>query len=69
MNTLTPRQNGHYFPDDIFKWIFLKETVWISNKRSLKFVPGGPINNIPEVVRIMACRRSGNKPLSELMIA
>ena len=31
----------------------------------LKFVPKGPINNIPALVQIMAWRRSGDKPLSE----
>ena len=46
-NTLRPRQNGPHFPDDIFKCIFLNENVWISIRISLKFVPKGPINNIP----------------------
>ena len=27
LNTLRPRQNGCHFPDDIFKWIFLKENI------------------------------------------
>ena len=27
LNTLRPRQNGHHFPDDIFKCIFLNENV------------------------------------------
>ena len=27
INTLSPRQNGRHFPDDIFKWIFLNENV------------------------------------------
>ena len=31
------------FPEDIFKWIFLNENVWIYIEFSLKFVPGGPI--------------------------
>ena len=26
-NTLRPRQNGHHFPDDILKCIFLNENV------------------------------------------
>ena len=68
LNTLRPRQNGRHFPDDIFKWIFLNENVWISINISLKFVPGGPINNIPTLVQIMAWRRSGDKPLSEPMM-
>ena len=47
INTLRPRQNGRHFADDIFKCIFLNEGVWISIKISLKFVPKGPIDNIP----------------------
>ena len=50
---------------EIFKWVFLDENVWISNKISSKFVLWGPINNIPALVQIMAWRRPGNKPLSE----
>ena len=50
VNTLRPRQNGRHFPDDIFKWKFLNENVWISIKISLKFVPKGQINNIPSLV-------------------
>ena len=38
-------------------------------KFSLKFVPKCPINNIPALVRIMAWRRPGDKPLSEPMMA
>ena len=68
INTLRPRQNGRYFPDDIFKCIFLNENVWISIKFSLKFVPKVPINNFPALVQLMACRRPGDKPLSEPMI-
>ena len=67
-NTLRPRQNGRHFPDDIFKCNFLNENIWISIKISLKFVPGGPINNIPALVQIMAWRRPGDKPLSEPMM-
>ena len=36
---------------------------------SLKIVPNGPINNTPPLIQIMAWRRSGDKPLSESMIA
>ena len=67
-NTLRPRQNGRHFADDIFKCIFLNENVWISIKISLKFVPKGPINDIPTLVQIMALRRPGDKPLSEPMM-
>ena len=47
INTLMARQNGRHFPDDIFKWIFLNEIIWISIKISLRLVPTGRINNIP----------------------
>ena len=67
INTLRQRQNGHNFPDDIFKCIFLKENVRISVNISLKFVPKGPIHNKPALVQIMAWRRPGDKPLSEPM--
>ena len=68
VNTSRPRQNGRHFPDDNLKRIFLNENVWISIKISLKIVPRGPINNIPELVQIMAWRRPGDKPLSEPMM-
>ena len=68
VNTLRPRQNGRRFPEDIFKCIFLNESIWISIDISLKFVPKGPINNIPALVQIMAWRRLGDKPLSEPML-
>ena len=67
-NTLRLRQNGRHFADDTFKLIFFNENVRISIKISLKFVPKGPINNIPALVQIMAWRRSGDKPLSEPMM-
>ena len=67
-NTLRPRQNGRHFTDDIFNDIFLNENVWIPTKFSLKFVPKGPINNIPALVQIMAWHRPGDKPLSEPMM-
>ena len=68
INTLRPRQNGRQFPDDIFKCFFLNENVSIAIKVSLKFVPKGPINNIPALVQIMTWRRPGDKPLSEPMM-
>ena len=68
VNTLGPRQNGHHFADDIFKWIFLNENVWFPIKISLKFVPKDLISNFPALVQIMAWRRPGDKPLSETMM-
>ena len=47
LNTLRPRQNGRCFADDTFIRIYLNENVRISIKISPKFVPKGPISNIP----------------------
>ena len=66
--SLRLRQNWRHFADDNFKYIFLNENVWIPIRISLKFVPKGPINNIPALVQIMAWRRPGDKPLSEPMM-
>ena len=68
LNTLRPRQNGGRFADDILDCLLLNENVWISIKISLKFLPKGPINNIPALVPIMTWRRPGDKPLSEPMM-
>ena len=67
-NTLTPRPNGRYFADDIFKCIILNENAWISLNISLNFVPKVRINNIPALAQIMAWRLPGDKPLSEPMM-
>ena len=50
VNTLRPRQNGRHFADDILKGLFLNENAWIPIEISLKFVPKGPIDNIPALV-------------------
>ena len=67
-NTLRPRQNGRHFADDTFKRIFLNENIRILMKISLKFIPKGPIDNIPALVQIMTWRRPGDKTLSEPMM-
>ena len=66
--TYRDRENGRHFPDDIFKCIFLNETIQISINISPKFIPKGPINNIPALFQIMVWRRPGDKPLSEPMM-
>ena len=68
INTLRPKQNGRRFANNVFKCIFLNENVWISLKISLQFFPKVLINNIPVLVQILAWLRSGDKPLSELMM-
>ena len=62
------RQNVRHFPDDILKWIFLNENIWILIKISLKFFFEVRINNIAALVQIMAWHRSGDKPLSEPVV-
>ena len=66
--TCRGRENGPHFPDDIFKCTFLNENISVAIKISLKFVPNGPINNIPALVQMMAWRRPGAKPSSEPMM-
>ena len=68
LNKLRSRQNGQHFPDDILKWIFVNENACISFKISLEFIPGGQRNNSPALIRTMACRRPGDKALSEPMV-
>ena len=53
-NTLRPRRNRCHFAVDMFKCIFVYENVLIAIRISLKFIPKGPINNIPALVQIMA---------------
>ena len=67
-NMLRSRQNDRHFIDDIFKRIFLNEIVWNSITISLKLVPKGPINNIPALVKTMAWRQPGDRPLFESMM-
>ena len=48
--------------------VFMLNKHCLSLSLSLKFVPKGPMNNIPTLVQIMAWRRPGDKPLSEPMM-
>ena len=66
--TLRPRQNVHQFPDNVFKYIFFNENIYIAINISLKFVPHGPIDNSPTLVQIMPRSRPGDKPLFESMM-
>ena len=68
LNTLRLRQNRHHFADDIVKCIFFNENVWFPIKISHKFVPRGPISNIPALVQMMPWHHAGDKPLSESML-
>ena len=65
VNILRPTRNDCNFANDLFKYIFLNENVWISINISLKFLSKGPIDNIPALVQIMAWCWPGDKPLSK----
>ena len=54
--------------DDNFKCISLNEYDRIPIRISLKFVPRSPIDNKPALVQETAWRRTGDKPLPELML-
>ena len=54
--------------DDNFKCIFLNENDRIFILISLKFGLRSPIDNKSALVQIMAWRRTGDKPLPELML-
>ena len=49
--------------------LFFNEKVWISFEISMKFVLRGPIDNMPALVWVMAGLQTGDKPLSEPMMA
>ena len=68
LNTLRPRQNDRHFADDIHKCIWLNETVQISLKNSLNFVPKCLIANTAALVQIWAWRWTGDKALYEPMM-
>ena len=54
--------------DDIFKHIFRNENIRISIQISLKLVPKGLIDNTSALVKVMAWRRAGDKPLPDTMM-
>ena len=53
---------------DNFKCIFLNENDSIPIQISQKFVPRSSIDKKPALVQVMAWRRTGDKPLPELML-
>ena len=68
INILRPRQKGHHITDDIFKCPFLNKNVWIQIEISLRSIPKDPISNISALLKIMARRRPGDKPLCKPMM-
>ena len=69
LNTLGTRLNVCYFPDGIFKRIFLSENVRNSINISQQFVHYSPIVCKSALVDIMAWHRAGDKPSSESAMA
>ena len=67
VNTMRPKHKGP-LTDDIFKWIFMNDHVWIPIKFFSSGVNEGAINNILVLVQIRAWRRPGDKPLSQPMM-
>ena len=63
LNTLRLRQNGCYFTDDIFKWLFLNKDFHVMIEITLNFIPQGPIDNKWILFQIVVWCQSGNKPL------
>ena len=63
-----PLQNGPYLTNDIFKHIFVTERIGNLMQISLKNVSYCSIGNNLALIRVMAWRRSGAKPLPEPMM-
>ena len=68
-NIMRPRQDDRFLPDGIFKCFFVNGKVWIAIKISLILFPKGSINNKRTLTQIMTWCRTGDKPLSEPMVA
>ena len=69
VDTFRLRQKGCHFADSIFKCTSLNENFYILIQISLKFFSKDPMNNMPSLVQIMAWRWTGDKPLSEPIMA
>ena len=54
--------------DHNFKWIYLNENDRIPIRISLKFVPGSLIDSKPALVKVIACRLFGAKPIPQPML-
>ena len=68
LNSSPPGQNGRHYGRRHFQRHFHEWKLYISIRISLKFVPKGPIDNKSALVRVMAWRRTGDKPLPEPML-
>ena len=68
INSSPPWQNGCHIADDNFNLVFMNEKFCVSIRILLKFVPKGLIDNKSVLVRVMAWRRTGDKPLPEPLL-
>ena len=68
INSSLPWQNGCHVADDSFNLIFVNEKVCVTIRILLKFVPKSPIDKKSALVRVMAWRRTGDKPLPEPLL-
>ena len=62
INSSIPGQNDRHFADIIFKRILLNKDISISIKASLKFIPNGPISNIPALIQVNIGSDNGLAP-------
>ena len=67
-NSSPPEKMAVILADGNFKCIFLNGNDKITIRISLKFVSRSPIDNKPALVQVVACRRTGDMPLPELML-
>ena len=67
-NSSPPGQNGHHCVDNIFDCIFLNGKDRIQIQLSMKYVPRSQIDKKLALVQVIACCRTGNKPLPEPMM-
>ena len=68
LTSSSPGTKWSSFRRRCFQMHFREWEICILIKMSLKFVPKGPIENIPALVQIMAWRRIGDKLLLEPML-
>ena len=65
INTFGWRKSWHQSADEILKCFFINEKYHIFIQISLRFIPKGPINNMPSMVQIMPWRHSDDNQLSD----
>ena len=68
-NSSPPGQKDRHFADDLLTHLSVDGKFCILiKKNSLKFVPTCPVDNKPVLAKVMAWRRTGDKPLTEPML-